>query len=162
MIRVPVAAAAVLGATLLLAACGSAAVAKSDVEGKVKAQLTENDVKTSSVDCPKDLPAKKGSKVNCDVQVKDGEKVGVDVTVTSVKDGNVKFDIELDEKSAREAQKGVDETVDNVVAELDGGEGAGADTDTQGGEGDNGDEGDGSDGGSSDEEYTDTGPTDEG
>ncbi len=87
---------------LVLAACGGGtkAVSQSQVEQKVSEQLTKQvGQKPDSVSCPDDLPAKKGSTMRCTLS-SGGTSIGLTVTVTSVEDSDVKFDIQVDDKSS--------------------------------------------------------------
>jgi Domain of unknown function (DUF4333) len=82
----------------LLAGCSfsvgsSHSVGKSDVESQITSKMTDAaGNKPDSVACPGDLPAKVGAQLNCDMKVKD-TTYNVNVTVTSVDGGHVKFDM---------------------------------------------------------------------
>ena len=71
--------------------------------GKVKTVL-ENKVgqKARSVVCPDDLRGKVGATTRCTLEAMDGGKIGVTVTVTSVKGRDVKFDSVADKTPIRQ------------------------------------------------------------
>ena len=87
-----------IGALVLAAAaCGTGAVAKSDVEKNVSDQLTATvGQKPKSIACPGDLAATVGTTMRCSLTADDDTSLGLTVTVTSVQDSNVKFDIAVD------------------------------------------------------------------
>ena len=82
----------------LMAGCSfsvgsSHSVGRSDVESQITSKMTDAaGNKPDSVACPGDLPAKVGAQLNCDMKVK-YESYNVNVTVTSVDGGDVKFDM---------------------------------------------------------------------
>ena len=83
-----------------LTACGGGtkAVSQAEVEKQVSAQLTQQvGQKPDSISCPGDLPAEKGSTMRCTLTAK-GTSIGLTVTVTSVKDSNVRFAIQVDDE----------------------------------------------------------------
>jgi uncharacterized protein DUF4333 len=86
------------GLTAGAAACScsvgsSHSVSKSDVASQITSKLTDAaGNKPDSVNCPNDLPAKVGAQLNCEMKVKN-QTFNVNVTVTSVDGGNVKFDM---------------------------------------------------------------------
>lgn len=93
--------AAVAASVLLVSGCsgsvsvGSDSVSKSDVESQITSQLEEQTGQTpDDVSCPDDLDAKVDATMTC-VLTAGTDTVDVDVTVTSVKDGDVAFDIEV-------------------------------------------------------------------
>lgn len=68
-------------------------VSKSDVAHQITSKLTDaTGNKPDSVNCPDDLPARVGAQLNCEMKVKD-RVFNVNVTVTSVKGSDVKFDM---------------------------------------------------------------------
>jgi Domain of unknown function (DUF4333) len=77
---------------------GPPTVAKKDLSGEISEQLKQQVGRApDSVTCPDDLKGEVGTKERC--ELKDGnDTYGVTVTVTSVKDSDVKFDIKVDEK----------------------------------------------------------------
>jgi hypothetical protein len=87
---------------LSLTACGGGtkSVSQAEVEKQVSTQLTKQvGQKPDSISCPDDLPAEKGSTMRCTLEA-GGTSIGLTVTVTSVEDSNVKFDIQVDDKVA--------------------------------------------------------------
>lgn len=71
----------------------SHSVSKSDIAGQITSKMTDAaGNKPDEVNCPDDLPAKVGAQLNCEMKVKD-QTFNVNVTVTSVEGGNVKFDM---------------------------------------------------------------------
>ncbi|MFD8691501.1 DUF4333 domain-containing protein [Streptomyces sp. NPDC059651] len=52
---------------------------------------------TPDVTCPEDLVGKVGTKTRCTLTAADGSTLGVSVTVTSVVDKQINFDIKADE-----------------------------------------------------------------
>ena len=93
--------AAVLGSALLLvcACSGSStprAMSADKVEQKVSSALAQKFGQTpDDVSCPKDLRAEKGATVRC-VLTAGSDKLGVTVTTTSVHDGRIRFDAQVD------------------------------------------------------------------
>lgn len=89
------------GAGLALAGCGmlgDGSVPAEDVETQVTDQLTELVGQApEDVSCPEDLPAEEGAEMTC-VLSAGVETIDVMVTVTSVEDGEVAFDIEVAEE----------------------------------------------------------------
>lgn len=72
---------------------GSNTVSKSDVESQISQKMTDAaGKKPESVTCPGDLSAKVGATLDCQMTVKN-KPFNVNVTVTSVDGGNVKFDM---------------------------------------------------------------------
>jgi hypothetical protein len=84
----------------LLAGCsgGTKAVDKKQVEQEVSTELTKTvGQKPKSITCPGDLKAKVGTKMRCTLTATDGSTIGLTLTVTSVKDSDVKFHIRVDD-----------------------------------------------------------------
>lgn len=84
------------GLVLTLTGCSStvdAADVETQISDQLEAQLGEA---PDSVDCPEDLPAEEGAEIRCELTVAE-ETLGVTVTVTSVADNTVNFDIQVDE-----------------------------------------------------------------
>lgn len=85
-------------AAFALAGCGllgGGSVPAEDVETQVTDKLTEMVGQApEDVTCPEDLPAEEGAEMTC-VLSAGGETIDVLVTVTSVEDGQVNFDIEV-------------------------------------------------------------------
>jgi hypothetical protein len=76
-----------------IGASSSHAVSQSDVANQITAKMTDAaGNKPDTVKCPTDLPAKVGAQINCEMKVK-GSTYNVNVTVTSVNGGDVKFDM---------------------------------------------------------------------
>jgi len=98
IVRTLLISAAAAGLTAAVGACSCSigsphAVSKSDVASQITAKMTDSaGNKPDSVNCPGDLPAKVGAQLNCDMKVKD-RPFNVNVTVTSVKGNDVKFDM---------------------------------------------------------------------
>jgi len=78
-----------------LAACGTDAVARDDLESQAAAALEEQIGAAPEVSCPEDLPAEVGATTEC-VATAPGsdEEVRLEITVTSVDGDEVQFDIE--------------------------------------------------------------------
>lgn len=88
--------AVLLGLSGLLAGCGAGKVEAADVETQISEQLeAQVGERPDSVDCPEDLPAEVDAMITCDLTTVDGDELGVEVTVTSVEDDTVNFDIEV-------------------------------------------------------------------
>lgn len=83
-----------VGLTASVGACGSShTVARSDVESQITETMTDAaGNKPDTVSCPGDLPAKIGAQLDCEMKVKN-QTFDVNVTVTSIDGGNVKFDM---------------------------------------------------------------------
>lgn len=89
---------AVLALTFATAGCGGGTVDRAEVEQKVRDGLSKSvgqDAPEAS--CPKDLPAEKGATIRCSMDFPDG-RLGISVKVTSVEDGEAKFDIQADKE----------------------------------------------------------------
>ncbi|MFE1311527.1 DUF4333 domain-containing protein [Streptomyces sp. NPDC058755] len=52
------------------------------------------------ITCPEDLAGKVGTTTRCTLTANDGSTLGVTVTVTSVKDDQINFDIKADDKAS--------------------------------------------------------------
>ncbi len=90
-------AAGLFGLSLALTGCSGGAVDAADVESQISDQLeAQIGEAPDSVDCPEDLPAEEGAEIRCELTVAE-ETLGVTVTVTSVQDNTVNFDIQVDE-----------------------------------------------------------------
>ena len=88
---------------VLIAGCsfstGSSAVSRHKVEKEVSDELTKTvGQRPKAITCPGDLKAVEGTKMRCQLEASDGSKIGLTLTVTSVKDNNVKFHISVDQK----------------------------------------------------------------
>lgn len=85
-------------ATFALAGCGmlgGGSVSAEDVETQITEQLTEMAGQApEDVSCPEDLPAEDGAEMTC-VLSAEGETIDVLVTVSSVEDDQVNFDIKV-------------------------------------------------------------------
>jgi hypothetical protein len=81
------------------AGCGGPGIVdRAQVEQKVRDGLTKSvGEQAPKASCPKDLPAEKGATIRCSMDFPDG-RLGISVKVTSVKDGDAKFDIQADQK----------------------------------------------------------------
>ena len=78
---------------------GSSAVSRHKVEKEVSDELTKTvGQRPKAITCPDDLKAVEGTKMRCQLQASDGSKIGLTLTVTSVKDNNVKFHISVNQK----------------------------------------------------------------
>lgn len=107
VVRRSAAGAAATTALLLSGACSfSFSLGSTGVDGEELAQVVETQLaaevgqRPESVTCPEDLPARVGAEVRCELDSGDGV-YGVTVTATSVEDGDVKFDIVVDETPMR-------------------------------------------------------------
>ena len=86
-----------------MAGCSSEhSVDHNTLAGKVKTVL-ENKVgqKARSVVCPDDLRGKVGATTRCTLEAMDGNKIGVTVTVTSVKGRDITFHSVVDKTPIR-------------------------------------------------------------
>ena len=89
-------------AAVALTGCGEDVLDEADVEAEVKKALTEEvGQEPKRIDCPGDLDAKVGEKMRCTLIAEDDSEVDVDITVTEVKDGNAKYDIEVGQEVRR-------------------------------------------------------------
>lgn len=85
-------------AALALTACGSSEVPADELSEQVKTSLTEQvGQEPEKVDCPDPLPAEDGSEVRCTL-THGGTSYGITVTSTGEQDGQVAFDILVDEQ----------------------------------------------------------------
>ena len=95
--RLPKIALVLIPVALLAAACSStSAVTQSDVESEIAnayATAASASVDDITVSCPGDLEGTVGTKMTCDVTVGDVADTAI-VTVTSVTDDKVLFDLE--------------------------------------------------------------------
>lgn len=83
----------------VLAACGAGDVRAEDVATKAEDALEEQVGVRPEISCPQDLPAEVGATTRCTFTAGDDPtEYGVQVTVTSVDDDAVRFDVELDER----------------------------------------------------------------
>jgi hypothetical protein len=75
---------------------GQAVLSQAQAEKQISAAL-EKEVgqKPDKVTCPGDVDAEKGKTMKCELTA-DGTTYGLTITITSVKDDNVKFDIKVD------------------------------------------------------------------
>ena len=88
---------------VLIAGCsfstGSGSVSRHKVEKEVSDELTKTvGQRPKAITCPGDLKAVEGTKMRCQLEATDGTKLGLTLTVTSVKDSKVKFHISVDPK----------------------------------------------------------------
>ena len=100
-IAIPVALAC--GVVVLITGCrvgtGSGSVDRHTVEKEVSDELTKTvGQRPKAITCPGDLKAVEGTKMRCQLEASDGSKIGLTLTVTSVKDSDVKFHIQVDQK----------------------------------------------------------------
>ena len=83
----------------LLAGCssGDKTVDRADVEKEAATQLAAQvNQPEPDISCPDDLDAKVGATMECELSVKGDDAVyPVHIKVTSVKDGDAKFDVEV-------------------------------------------------------------------
>jgi NAD(P)H-hydrate repair Nnr-like enzyme with NAD(P)H-hydrate epimerase domain len=95
--KIRLASAALVAALALgIAACGEEAVSKDEVESEVSSLIAQQTgEKPKSVDCPEDLKAEKGEKMRCDLTAGGGQKLGAEVTVTSVDGDKANFSVEV-------------------------------------------------------------------
>jgi hypothetical protein len=78
---------------------GSGSVDRHKVEKEVSDQLTKTvGQRPKAITCPGDLKAVEGTKMRCQLEASNGSKIGLTLTVTTVKDDDVKFDIQVDQK----------------------------------------------------------------
>lgn len=86
---------------LAFAGCGDATVETDSVESEIKKSGEASGVAVSKVECPDDIKAKKGSRVECDVTI-EGAAAPVKVGVVQVDDDG-RFNIEFPDAGAAEA-----------------------------------------------------------
>jgi hypothetical protein len=78
---------------------GSNAVSKARIEKKIADRLAATvGQRPKAIICPGDLKAEKGTKMSCQLEAGDGSKIGLTITVTTVKGSDVKFNIKVDKK----------------------------------------------------------------
>lgn len=98
MTRTIIAGGAVVVALPALAGCmGSTTVSQSEVEHQVSASLEEQIGQApDKITCPGDLEGEVGTEMRCELEA-EGDTIGLTVTVTSVENNTVEFDIEVDD-----------------------------------------------------------------
>ncbi len=76
----------IAAAALLLgvAACGKTTIDQKSEVDLVNKQLSSQNLKAKSVDCPSDIEAKEGETFSCDVVLTNGKTGAYDIKVTSV------------------------------------------------------------------------------
>jgi hypothetical protein len=80
---------------LVLTGCGESSVPASDVEEQTSDQLSQQyGEEFQDVSCPEDLPAEEDAEITCELTYED-ETRDVAITVTSVEDDTVNFDIQV-------------------------------------------------------------------
>ncbi|MEU1040326.1 DUF4333 domain-containing protein [Streptomyces sp. NPDC005907] len=93
---------------LLLVGCSASVDVGAEPElssGKLSDEVARQLAATTGqpkpdVACPEDLAGKVGTTTRCTLTAGDGSTLGVTVTVTSVKDEQIKFDIEADKTAS--------------------------------------------------------------
>lgn len=88
---------ALLISTLALTSCGllTPKVAQADVEQQISTQLAKQvGTAPDKIECPGDLEGTVGTTMTC-VLTHQGQSLDVTVTVTSVEDNTVRFDIKV-------------------------------------------------------------------
>ena len=90
----------VIPALLLgLAACGGAVVTAEETAEKAEDALEEQIGARPEISCPDDLEAEEGAETRCTLTAgEDPTQYGVTVTVTSVEDDTVNFDVQVDDE----------------------------------------------------------------
>ena len=84
-----------------LAACGSEALPAEDVAEKAEDALEGQIGTRPEISCPDDLQAEVGTTTRCTLTAEgDPTEFGVTVTVTSVEDDTVNFDVQVDDAPA--------------------------------------------------------------
>lgn len=85
-------------ATFALAGCGllgAGSLPADEVETKISEQLAAQvGQEPDEVSCPEDLPAEEGAEMTCELTAGE-DSIDVMVTVTTVEDDTVNFDIEV-------------------------------------------------------------------
>lgn len=92
-----IAIAVLLAGALALSGCGmlTPKVAKADVEQQISTQLeAQVGTKPDKIECPEDLKGEVGTTMTC-VLTHQGQSLDVTVTVTSVENNTVRFDIQV-------------------------------------------------------------------
>ena len=85
-----------------LAACGTSPLPAEDVAEKAEDALEERIGSRPEISCPDDLEAEVGTETRCMLTAGDDPtEFGVTITVTSVEDGNVAFDVEVDQEPSQ-------------------------------------------------------------
>jgi Domain of unknown function (DUF4333) len=83
----------------VVTACGVGDLSADDVATKAEDALEEQVGVRPTISCPEDLAAEVGATTRCTFTAGDDPtEYGVQVTVTSVDDDAVRFDVELDER----------------------------------------------------------------
>ena len=83
-----------LATTLALSACGQDVLNTDELESEIATELeAQTGLKPTSVDCPADVPVKKGGTFRCTVTADDGSSAGITVTQ---RDGEGGIDWEVD------------------------------------------------------------------
>jgi molybdopterin-biosynthesis enzyme MoeA-like protein len=78
---------------------GSPALGRHQVEKEVSDRLTQKvGQRPKAITCPGDLEAKVGTTMRCRLEADDGSKIGLTLTVTSVKGKHVRYNIQVDKK----------------------------------------------------------------
>jgi hypothetical protein len=91
--------AAVPALVAVLTACGAGDLAADDVATKAEDALEEQVGVRPEISCPEDLPADVGASTRCTFTAGDDPtEYGVQVTVTSVDDDAVRFDVEVEDR----------------------------------------------------------------
>ena len=84
----------------LLAGCGAGSVPAADVEEQVSSVLEQQVGQApDDVSCPDDLPGEVGAEMRCELTA-GSDTLGLTVTVTSVENNQVDFDVAVDEMPA--------------------------------------------------------------
>lgn len=82
---------------LLLTGCSAGPLPAEDVEARAEEALEERSGVRPEITCPKDLPATVGARMTCTLTAGgDPTQYDVEVTVSSVEDDRVRFDIDVD------------------------------------------------------------------
>lgn len=88
-----------LALTALLAGCSAGSVSADEAATLAEDQLEEQVGQRPDVTCPEDLPAEVDATIECELTAEDmDETYGVTLTVTSVEDNTVNFDIQVAEE----------------------------------------------------------------
>jgi hypothetical protein len=83
-----------LGAT---AGCGASLVAEAELEEQAASALEALGGERPEIDCPGDLEAEVGAKIQCTLTAPDGTTLGATITITSVDGDDVLFEVETNE-----------------------------------------------------------------
>lgn len=85
---------AIAALSLALTGC-TGSVDDDELESTISSKLEEQvGTAPDEVDCPDDLPGKKGAKMTCILRV-EGQSIDVKVNVTSVEDGDINYSYEV-------------------------------------------------------------------